>query len=267
MSSNKHLFITTDLAFQPILLARLKAFLISECAKHKVNVHELTHTLDPNNLYEAALTARSCLSALPPNSTLIVYVRGSSRQARHMVVQRIDGERLLIVPDNGLISLVWNNTLPENVEVYPITTHYISPVFEYLQFALNPHNSSPLRNVKPITVYMPKAIIDPQNRQVRGQVIVIDRLGNVIFNVTADDLSALDSPLSTLQVSLFSGYRFSLTLCRHGYFDAEGIGSPVLYFNDLGYLEFAVFGDNAAKIYGLCVGDEVVFSVPQSRLL
>lgn len=262
-----HLFIATDLDAQPVVLAGVRAFLITECAKHNISIYELTHSLDPHNLYEAALAARSCLALLPPHSILIVYVRGSGRQARNIVVQKVKENCLMILPDNGLISLIWNNSIPEGVEIYPLSLSNILPLREYLNFVMAPHGHTPLRGVKPLALYMPKAIIDAENGRVQGQVIAIDRLGNIVFNITAEDISTLKTPVSTLQMSLFSGFKLSLPLCKHGYFDAEGVGSPLLYFNDLGYLEFSVFGGNAASVYGLCVGDEVVFSVARERLL
>jgi hypothetical protein len=85
---------------------------------------------------------------------------------------------------------------------------------------------------------------------VEGEVLALDRFGNVITNVTPSDVAALGERwLLEAGAALVPG--------PASHYGAVAEGEPVVVLDSLGFYELAVNRGSAAERYGLQRGDRV----------
>ncbi|HID90377.1 TPA: hypothetical protein EYP44_00250, partial [Candidatus Bathyarchaeota archaeon] len=93
-----------------------------------------------------------------------------------------------------------------------------------------------------------------------GQVLHIDDFGNVITNIDDRSVDRLVGIGGVLRVALG---RKALTLRRCKTYADVPAGSPLALIGSAGYLEIAVNQGNAAKAFGVEVGDPVQIRLPR----
>ena len=201
----------------------------------------------------------------PPRTIHVVIVDpGVGTQRRPLLVS---GEKqYFIAPDNGVLSMIFAQ---ESCTVRHITSeHYflnpISPTFHgrdifaptaaWLAKAFQTEAFG-----EEITDYvrftMPKA--KPSGQAVKGVVLRVDAFGNLMTNLTTEDVpaSAAASGAIKLTVNGKEIRKFVKT------FGLGAPGEPVALFGAAGYLEVAVNRGNAARTLGANRGAEVMLDL------
>ena len=102
---------------------------------------------------------------------------------------------------------------------------------------------------------MPKA--KPDGKAVKGVVLRVDAFGNLMTNLTAEDIpiGALDGGAIKLAVNGKQVGKFAKT------FAAGNPGEPIAVLGSAGYVEIAVNRGNAARTLGANRGAEVTSSL------
>jgi hypothetical protein len=102
---------------------------------------------------------------------------------------------------------------------------------------------------------MPKA--KPDGNAVRGFVLRVDTFGNLMTNLTAEDIpiGALDGGAIKLAVNGKQVAKFAKT------FAAGNPGEPIAVLGAAGYVEIAVNRGHAARVLGANRGAEVILDL------
>jgi len=231
-----------------------------------VQMVDICNSVTSYDVLEGALALAQAYHYFPPGTVHLAIVDpgvGSSR--RPIVVD--SGRYLFVAPDNGLLSLVYERE--ERVTVRHITAehYFLQPVSNTFHgrdiFA--PVAGWVSKGVDltklgdEITDYVRFTIPKPKSngaRVVKGVVIRVDKFGNLITNLTAQDvpiLSETASPTFRLSVG-------KTTVCtlRTAYAQAQP-GEVFAIVGSMGYLEISANRAPASQITGAGRGAEIVF--------
>ena len=258
--------LTTDFGTSDTYVGVMKGVILS--INPNVRIVDLTHAIPPQDIYEAAFSIYGAHSYFPKGTIHIIVVDpgvGSDRQA---IVSRIDGA-FFVCPDNGVLSYLLQNVGNEGGQ--PIdsvaiqnSAYYLpevsntfhgrdifAPVAAHLSLGVSLDDIGP-----PVQtlVQLPIPKIDISGDTLIGQIIKIDRFGNLITNISKGAFEAFLNDDATYEIRVGNA---SLNRLNSAYADAE-IGEPLAIMGSLALLEIAVNGGNAEKQFGLKRGEAAV---------
>jgi hypothetical protein len=186
--------------------------------------------------------------------------------SRRMVYVEI-GQHRYVAPDNGLLSLLASRDQPRLLVTLENTAYWLSepsptfhgrdimaPVAAHLARGIDARNLGPLQAAL-VTLDWQR----PQNSAggIAGEVLYVDSFGNLITNISRDDLAVLGNPAS-LAVDC-GGHEIQGVVPTYG---AALDGEVVALFDSQGRLEIAKVGGHAARELHMDAGEPVMVSQP-----
>lgn len=260
--------LTTDFGYADPFVGVMKGVIYG--INPQANIVDLTHSITPQNIEQAAFIIGMHYNYFPKNSIHLVVVDPGVGSARRPVLAVADGH-YFIGPDNGVFSYVYKQ-VPEDLQVIRITSEHLflmkdSPTFQGRDvFAPSAAWLSTGKDIgyfgEIITDYhvidLP-APVRQTDQLLQGEIILIDRFGNAITNIRKSELDELSSiqPGAALKI-LLAGKEIQFK----GYYSQAPDKSISVLINSSGLLEFFVYRGNAALQHNILPGDvvKVVFS-------
>ena len=274
------LVLTTDFGLADAFVGVMKGVILT--INPRAVIIDLTHDLPPQEVAAAAFVLGVNHPYFPPHSIHVAVVDPGVGTARRAVLLVTPTARF-IAPDNGLLSGILQDYLdrppdsPGRVAVPPPLTAYeltnpayrrhpvsstfhgrdvFAPAAAHLSLGRPPESFGP-----PLAelVWQPLAAPVVQDGTVQGEVIYIDRFGNLITNIPAGQL-----PAAPLTVSLANRTIAGLSRTFHDP-DTAPASFPdqpplIALIGSNGYLEIAVPDGNAAATLGVGRGAPVLVS-------
>jgi len=243
----------TDFGTRDYFVAAMKGVILS--INSEAVIVDITHDVRPQDVREAAFTLRACYRDFPPGTIFVAVVDPGVGSARRAIVAEAGGYYFL-APDNGLLSCV---TSDATVRVFEITNReflsktvsttfhgrdIFAPAAAHLSRGASPAEFGP-ETTDYVCVFERKPAVS--DRGIEGEVIHIDRFGNVITNLTPDDLPAgfiLNINGRTIDAH------------REFYLEAEE-GEIFSIWGSAGYLEISVRNSSAKDVLGAQTGQRV----------
>lgn len=257
--------LTTDFGTRDAYVAQMKGVLYA-LGPSEIEVIDLSHELAAQQVFEAALFLRCAVPRFPAGTIHVVVVDPGVGSARRALVCSHGGQ-LLLGPDNGVLSLALGEHVQTVVlEPERFVTGALSQTFHGRDLfapaaARLAHGAFPEQLGKPTDqiVQLSWPSLERSSSQLRGKVLHVDRFGNLISNISRDDLSGwlAASDWSRVRVSAAGSGGLPLVRC---YADAA-VGSPAALFGSTDLIEVAVTNGSAAAQLGAAVGAEVVVRV------
>jgi S-adenosyl-L-methionine hydrolase (adenosine-forming) len=259
MPDKRMITLTTDFGDADYFVPAMKGAIYG--TYREVDVLDITHQVPPHDVYAAAFTLLCCYRDFPRWTIHVAVVDPGVGSSRRPILVMTD-DYYFVGPDNGIFSYVYQRETVNRV-VHLTEPHYFrSPVSATF------HG----RDVfAPIAAYVAKQVdwrkmgveISDHTKfntptpvvsagQIKGHVIHVDRFGNLITNITANELT---------EERVKAGVR-----CRVGKHDvprllthfAEAAANELFaYFGSAGFLELAVSRQNAARMVEARRGMEV----------
>jgi S-adenosylmethionine hydrolase len=256
--------LTTDFCADDHYVAAMKGVILS--VNPEVAIVDICHTIEPQNIAQAAYILSTTYNYFPAGTTHIAVVDpgvGTERQAVLLITPRA----IFLGPDNGVLSYVVEEALPE-IEAIALTNprFWLSPVSDtfhgrdifapvaaHLSLGVPPREfGDTIPSLATFPIPRPQA---GEDGVLIGRVIHIDGFGNLITDIRQDDLP---------RGSLF------IEACGHiiddmssSYEDGEEI---LAIIGSSGRLEVSVKNGNAARFLRAKMGDEVKVGVNKSSL-
>jgi len=223
---------------------------------------DITHTLTPYNLAEAATTISNAYSYFPKGTVHVAVVDpgvGSERKA----ILVASPDYTFVGPDNGIFSLLY--TQLQEYRVYELTNarffrkpvsstfhgrDIFAPVAAYLAQGI-----APAKMGRTINSYQKIAIPVPTigKKGIKGTILYIDGFGNAVTNIDRSHLETLGEQTDlkikaaeTVIPAISQNYR------------AVKKGAPLALLGSSELLEISVSEGNARTMLGLREGDEVL---------
>ncbi|HWP58853.1 MAG TPA: SAM-dependent chlorinase/fluorinase [Candidatus Acidoferrales bacterium] len=250
--------LTTDFGTDDAFVGIMKGVILG--INPAARLVDLSHNVPPQDVLAGALILRSAVRYFPAGTVHLAVVDpgvGSARRA--LLIQTEDA--FYVGPDNGLLSLaVGGKTVREIIELtngdffLKPTSHtfhgrdIFAPVAAHLSLGKAAREFG-----RPVDRFINIDWPEPRRQKdaLEGEIIYIDRFGNLTTNLSASDLRALGAgePLFSLKGHTIRG------LDRH-YAAAAGKGLCAL-INSWDLVEIARFQESARAFTGAARGDKV----------
>jgi S-adenosylmethionine hydrolase len=232
----------------------------------EATVIDITHGVPPQAVTQGAVLLARAIPYMPVCVHLAVVDPGVGTDRRPIAVRTRSG-RLFVGPDNGLLLLAADREVVEaaraltnghyHLEEVSRTFHardIFAPVAAHLAAGAEFDDlGEELEPDKLVRVRLPEPEVGSD--KLVGNVLTVDRFGNLALNVTRahlDELSLTPGDWVELEFGLDPYY----AQVAETYADARA-GELILYEDSYGAIAIAVSGGNAARLTGAGAGDRV----------
>lgn len=237
---------------------------------------DVTHTISPGDIRQGALALDQVMDAFPPETIHVAVVDPGVGGSRALVGVEAGGQRFL-APDNGLLSLVVERSLPTRVHRLSENRYWRNPVSMTFHgrdilapVAAHWSCGADLAEFGPPAVFanLVRLHVPAPRRDGRswvGEVVTVDRFGNLITNLPISIIA--EAPRHQTSVTIGSPLQRGVAVGAHAiagivrgisrYYSEQPAGSLIALFGSSGKLEIAVSGGNAAERLKMGIGVEV----------
>jgi S-adenosylmethionine hydrolase len=251
--------LTTDFGEDSPYVAAVKGVVLG--IDPQARILDLSHQIPPQQLRHTAFFLASAIPYFPRGVIHVVVVDPGVGSERALLYVETAGHRLL-VPDNGCWTpLAERGSWPPLVRRLaepgywrtPVSATFhgrdiLAPVAGWLSRGLNPDLLGPTIDDW-IRLEWPVPLLGPD--RLAGEVLFVDRFGNLITNIPGSAVAALSSQRVRITVGPEEVVRQVRT-----YAEAEP-GTPVALISSAGLLEVAVNQGHAAQRLGAALGTPV----------
>ena len=261
---------TTDFGLRDPYVAEMKAVIAS--ISPETLVIDITHDVEKFNIRMGAFILAEATSFFPEETIhLAVVDPGVGGQRKPIVIQTKKG--FFVGPDNGLMMLAAQSQGVQNIheirnahftlERISNTFHgrdVFAPVTAHLaKRTVTPQQLGP-KVIKPQTLRFAKITSD--GGKLFGEVLYIDGFGNVVTNISQDNLSQISSA-DFVKIGTVSGLQ-KLKIVKAYAELPEGELAALLGSHN--YLEITVNKGNAALKLKMRAGDKITLQLQQEKL-
>jgi len=253
------LTLLTDFGTSDGYVAAMKGTALS--LSSTLRVIDITHEVPSQDIFRAALILKQVARTFPEGTVHVVVVDPGVGTDRRPIAVESRGQ-YFVGPDNGVLTLAatpprqaFQITNPDLMRAKLSDTFHgrdlFAPAGARLACDTSIEDVGPaLDSIEEIPLPAPTL----SQGTIVGEVIYADRYGNLMINVTEDQLAALDR--ESIQVSI-SG--ITIEGLKQTYADVR-LGELVAYIGSTGYLEVARREGNARHYLGAPRGAQVILN-------
>jgi S-adenosylmethionine hydrolase len=238
--------LTTDFGYTDPFVGMMKGVILG--IHPEVQILDLCHGVAPQNILAGALVLRHSLPYFRRGTVHVVVVDPGVGGARRPILIESDGH-YFVGPDNGVFSLALEGKDPScmvhlsnsRYHLTPTSTTFhgrdiFAPVAAYLSLGIPPPDFGE-RITTLQRLSWPGVVKD--GRRLLGQVIYVDRFGNLFTNITERDLAELSGARSTIRIG-----KISISGLVQNYASGEQ-GGLMAIINSWGLMEIALYKGSA----------------------
>ena len=261
MSEPRIVTFTTDFGLNDAFVGIMHGVVLN--IHREAQVVDICHAVASYDIFDGAWTIAQAYRFFPPRTVHVIVVDpGVGSQRRPIIAET--GEHLFVAPDNGVLSLIEareekftvRHVMAERYFLQPVSQTFhgrdvFSPVAGWLSKGVAPAEFGP-----EITDYVRLGLPVIERigaNSLRGQVVKVDKFGNLITNIGRKEVFALFvHPTPTFSV-LVAGQR--IRHLQRSY--ADGGDEPFAILGSSGYIEIAARQASAAEKLAAGVGTPV----------
>ncbi|MBN1931421.1 MAG: SAM-dependent chlorinase/fluorinase [Desulfobacterales bacterium] len=242
-----------------------------------VNIIDITHQIDPQDLIEAAYRIESVYKYFPIDNTIHVIVVDPGVGSDRSIIAVKMFDQIFLAPDNGVLTLLLNKAKTSTIVRVENSKYFLksisrtfhgrdifAPVSAHLSKGLPIERLGPtLYENDPVRLSIQYPYIS-ENDELIGYVILIDRFGNLITNIDLEcfqKFCRLDMK-KTPEVWIGSS---KISDLAQNYQSVEP-QKPLMIIGSRGYLEIAVNRGNAGSRFKSKKGDCVKVILSKSSI-
>ena len=228
------------------------------------HIIDVTHMIQPHDVVHGAFVLRQVFEHFPAGTIHIAVVDPGVGSSRRLLAARYSGQTIL-APDNGLVSFVHRDFVLdelrsiENTRLFQPTVSttfhgrdMLAPVAGHLWQGMAFEKLGPAINeLELLNIERPKAL---DQGGIEGHVLYVDHFGNVVSNISAEDLGGAGDTPEQLDVHVGP---LRIGPVHTTYADVKP-GEVVAVIGSTGMLEIAVNQRNAAAHLRAAPGTIVV---------
>jgi hypothetical protein len=253
--------LTTDFGQQDHYAASMKGVILQ--IDPSATIVDVTHQVRPQQVTEAAFVLRGVWPAFGAGTIHVVVVDPGVGTDRRILAGRYDGS-VVLAPDNGAVSLVHRDYRLEELYVvqnqqlfvHPVSATFhgrdiFAPVAAHLSRGLALGSVGPPTNrLELLNLPVPQHVTE---EGLVGQVIYVDRFGNLVSNLGRRDLARAMIGPKAPRVWL---EQRCVGPIRQSYAEVPA-GEAVALIDSADLLEIAINRGDAARALGAGVGSAV----------
>ena len=242
--------LTTDWKSNDYYIGAVKGAIYSTCPG--VQVVDLAHGIPSFNIRHTSFVLRNTYPHFPPNTIHLVSVMSHEKVNEQGFLIAESSGQYFIIPDSGIISLIFPDGAESVVRVKPTN---LSPVFPMMS-AYVAAAAKLVQGKKPEEIGTPEATYNKSTivratfeaNVITGSITHIDTYANVITNISQKLFHKVGKKRS---FEIFPGSsHYKVTRISKAYDDVDP-GDIFALFNALGLLEIGIFQGNFAELLGL----------------
>ena len=262
--------LTTDFGLDDEYVGVMKGVIVSYAPG--ATIIDLTHNISSQSVREAAFLLAAGYRYFPKGTVHVAVVDPGGGSGRKIVVVRADGH-LFVAPDNGILTLLLTDKKFEaayevtNSALFhkPVSNTFhgrdiMAPVAARLATGLEAAAVGPAMDRGALVkLELPVLTINRQQETIGGEVIGVDKFGNLLTNIHADDIYSLTGQGGKSRISV----TVKTVVCGglHNSYGAAAVGSPVAVVGSRDYLEIGVNQGSAAELLEAGRGDAVAVAL------
>lgn len=253
--------LTTDFGYDDPFVGVMKGVILK--INPEAEIIDITHGIGPQDIQEAAYTIGMNFHYFPDETIHVVVVDpGVGSHRRPLLI--LSDHHYFLGPDNGVFSYIYRME-HETLNVVHVTAdHYFlskesstfqgrdvfAPVAGWFSRGVRMEKFGDLiTDYEKIALPLPR--LTPEG-YVQGEVILIDRFGNAITNITKSDMDTAFGAEGQCKVMFKDG-----EIPLRSFYSEEEKGNLCSVVNSSGFLEFFINKGNAAYEHHIAVGDQV----------
>ncbi len=191
----------TDFGTRDHYVAAMKGMILQ--IDPKATLVDITHEIEPQEIVSGAFILRQAFPYFPVGTIFLAVVDPTVGTSRRILAARYS-DRIVLAPDNGLLTLIHRDAEVQEVRVVDnrrlmaaslsSTFHgrdIFAPVAGHLSKGMSLGQVGPAAS-QVLMLELAKPVYRP-NGGLDGEVLFIDRFGNLITNISELDLSAAHS--------------------------------------------------------------------------
>lgn len=254
----------TDFGHQDAYVGIMKGVIagINPCA----HIIDICHEIPPQDVFQGAYLLYTSYKYFPKGTIHTAVVDPGVGGKRDIVCVKIR-DYFFLVPNNGILSFILQEEAPEEIVRITNTTYFLrkpsrtfhgrdvfAPVAAYVSCGIKPQQlGTHIQQLNKLDIPEPTRT---KMGHIIGQIISIDRFGNLITNITKKHIWDLKTAGKHLEVTL--GKR-KITGLSNTYVDGK-TGKPLILFGSAGFLEVSVNQGNAQKYFKAGRGSKITAS-------
>lgn len=269
--------LTTDFGEKDHFAGAVKGAIYAEL--EAIRIVDISHSISPFHTVEAAYIIQNAYRNFPTGTIHLIGIDSELNPENKHIAVLLDGH-YFICANNGIISMLANEIVPEKIVEINIHDHIISnfPVLDvFVKVACHIARGGTLevigkqiQDIKQLNGLNP--VIQGEGKQIIGNVIYIDNYGNVITNIT----KSLFEKVGKGRAFKITARRATFGKIHTHYSDAinfeqpkgkrEEDGKKIALWNSSDYLELAIYKSNpstvgsASTLFGLEYRDSVTIN-------
>jgi len=260
--------LTTDFGLKDPFVGLMKGVILG--INPNAIIIDITHDITRHNIFEAAQVISMSYKYFPPTTIHVVVVDPEVGSLRKPILVTTE-DYYFVGPDNGIFTAIYEKSQNHFLKVIELTAkHYYRPmsgftfhgrdVFAPIAAHLSKGTESRVfgDQIDDFTrINIPKPSI-AEGSVITGEIVSMDRFGNAISNITADDLARL-APLEDKNKFkiVFNNNELSMVT----YYAESQDNSLHSIINSFGHLEIFVYQGSAAETSNVKQGDSVSVSL------
>jgi S-adenosyl-L-methionine hydrolase (adenosine-forming) len=253
----------TDFGIHSPYVGIMKGVIWTQCPE--ANIVDISHEVPPYGVADAAFLLETTWRYMPPRTIHVVVVDPGVGGPRKPILA-IGDRGVYLAPDNGVLSYVLQSDsctmvfelTEEHFWLKPVSATFhgrdiFAPAAAWLASGIDAERmGEPLEKPVTIPIARPRA----EGSSLLGQVLHVDRFGNLVTNITR---SVLENVLEKYGLKGFLA-SIGTTACeRHiEYYGQVEPGVLASVFGSSGYLEVVAREASAAQMLGAGVGTQVL---------
>ncbi len=259
--------LTTDYGTSDHFVGAMKGVILN--INPDAEIVDITHRVMPYDILDGALAIGQAYRYFPRRSIHVVVVDpGVGTQRRPILVS--GDQHYFVAPDNGVLSMVFERESSLAVRHITATHYFLHPVSNtfhgrdvFASAAAWLSKNSLLDSFGEeihdfVRFSLPKAKVE--GTIVKGVVLRVDTFGNLITNLTSEDVHSIVQPGAAFKLRIGNSEvsKFVQTFAQ------GAAGEPCALLGSSGYLEITVNHGNAARTLSAQRGAEISVELAQS---
>src|SRR5271165_797664 len=262
MSESRIVTFTTDFGLSDPFVGIMHGVVLN--IHPATTIADISHAVGSYDVFDGAWTIAQAYRFFPPRTVHIVVVDpGVGSERRPIMVETED--YVLVAPDNGVLSLVEareekfvvRHVTAERYFLQPVSQTFhgrdvFAPVAGWLSKGIAPAEFGP--EISDYVRLSLKKVERVGENSLRGEVVKVDKFGNLITNISAAEAPALFSPKPSKVSILVAGETITRVCTSYAVGGEDELFAIV---GSSGYLEIAARQASAAEKLDAGVGTPV----------
>ncbi len=258
------------------------------------NIVDICHSVPPQDIFSGAYLLYTSYKYFP-RKTIHVAVVDPGVGSRRDIVCVETKDYFFLAPDNGLLSFIIQDEKPKSIFRITNSKYFLpspsntfhgrdvfAPVAAQLSLGVKPQKLGiKINQLEQLDIPRP---VPKKKGQVEGQIIHIDRFGNLITNITKEYLvkgvGGQKPEVRSKKPGAFEKISREKILSQHGtmettigkkkiigwsktYTDVKS-GEPLVLFGSAGFLEVSINQGNAQRHFKVNKGSKIIIEIGQS---